>query len=80
MGSRTYAGVLQQMNEFPQSAVVTAVRHCSFEGAFEAAANRTLPGAISVRLRISRQNAFSADGTNLPFDGMNPGQAIGTHG
>jgi hypothetical protein len=68
------------MNEFPQSAFIAAVRNCPLEGAFDAAATRTLLGPVSVHLRIRRQDAFPAHGTDVALYGMNPGQAAGTNG
>ena len=78
--SGMYAVVLQEVNQFAQSAVIAAVSDCSLEGTIEAAAHRAPSQSITVAGRVRRKNLLAADGADTSSHRLDFTETVGTNG
>jgi hypothetical protein len=68
------------MDHLSERALIAAIRNRAFERTVYPAADRTSPPSILILLRVSGQNAFTANRTHPAADGMNAGQTVRAHG
>jgi hypothetical protein len=64
------------VNQFPETAFITAVGHGSREGTIDAAAHRTSAQPVVIAIRIRRHHTFTADGAYIALNGFHGGKAF----
>src|ERR1700730_13162143 len=68
LGCRAQAVILQQVDQFAQATLITAVRYRSVKRTLQAPAYRTSPQPLGISLRISGKYTVPTNRTNLAPD------------
>jgi hypothetical protein len=76
---RPHAATLQQVDEFPQAALIVAVSHSVRKGPFHALANRTKRLPVRRSRNLRRKHPLAAGGTQLAVDRKDLLQTLGAH-
>ncbi len=80
MGGGAHAVELQQMNQFAQTALITAIGHRTRERALEATAYGTAAETLGIAFGVHGKHALAADRTGLAANWKDACQAIEADG